>query len=114
MRLVPTAVLLLCAPASQSQTLTAAQAREHEGQNATICGTVASEHFASTSNGKPTFIDLDIPWPNQIFAVVIWEEDRKKVGTLPRSGAHMCVKGLINYYHGVPEIIVRTNGQITP
>jgi hypothetical protein len=57
---------------------------------------------------------LDIAYPNQIFAVVIWEEDRQKVGTLPRVGAHMCSKGVISYYHGVPEIIVRSSEQITP
>lgn len=108
------AFLLLCTPTSQSQTLTTAQAREHEGQNATVCGIVASERQASNSKGKPTYINLDVPYPNQIFAVVVWEEDLAKVGTLPRSGAHMCVKGLISYYHGVPEIIVRSAGQISP
>jgi hypothetical protein len=107
------AVLVLCGSVTHAQTLTAAQAREHEGQNATVCGTVASERVASTSNGRPTFINLDVAYPNQIFTVVIWEEDRQKVGALPRSGAHMCAKGLISYYHGVPEIIVRSSGQIT-
>jgi hypothetical protein len=112
--LLPAAILLLFAPCIHSQTLTAAQAREHEGQNATVCGIVASERQASASKGKPTYINLDVPWPNQIFAVVIWEEDVQKVGALPRLGAHMCAKGLISYYHGVPEIIVRSNAQITP
>lgn len=107
------AILLLCAPVIHSQTLTAAQAREHEGQNATVCGIVASERQASASKGKPTYLNLDVAWPNQIFAVVIWEEDRQKVGALPRLDAHMCAKGLISYYHGVPEIIVRSSGQIT-
>jgi hypothetical protein len=108
------AVLLLCAPLSDSQTLTAAQTREHEGDNATVCGIVASVRQASASKGKPTYINLDIPWPNQIFAAVIWEEDLSKIGPLPRLGAHICTKGLISYYHGVPEIIVRSSGQILP
>jgi hypothetical protein len=119
---LPAAALLICASVSHSQTLTAAQAREHEGQNATVCGTVASERQASASKGKPTFVNLDVAYPDQIFTVVIWEiftvviweEDLQKVGVLPRSGAHMCAKGVISYYHGVPEIIVRSNGQITP
>jgi len=108
------AVLLLCAPLSNSQTLTAAQTREHEGDNATVCGIVASVRQASASKGKPTYINLDIPWPNQIFAAVIWEEDLQKVGALPRLGAHLCTKGLITYYHGVPEIILRSSAQILP
>jgi hypothetical protein len=107
------AILLLCAHVSRSQTLTAAQAREHEGQDATVCGIVASERQASSSKGQPTYINLDVAWPNQIFAAVIWEEDLQKVGALPGLGAHMCAKGLISYYHGVPEIIVRSSGQIT-
>ena len=108
------AILFLYAFLSHSQTLTAAQTREHEGENATVCGTVASVRQASTSKGKPTYINLDVPWPNQIFAAVIWEEDLPKVGSLPRLGAHMCTKGQISYYHGVPEIIVRSSGQILP
>jgi hypothetical protein len=107
-------LLLLCAPLSHAQILTAAQTREHEGENVTVCGIVASVRQASASKGKPTYINLDIPWPNQIFAAVIWEEDLPKVGPLPRLGAHMCTKGLISYYHGVPEIIVRSSGQIIP
>jgi hypothetical protein len=108
------AVLLLCAVLGQAQTLTAAQTREHEGESATVCGMVASVRQASASKGRPTYINLDIPWPNQIFAAVIWEEDLPKVGPLPRLGAHMCTKGQIGYYHGVPEIIVRSSAQILP
>jgi hypothetical protein len=112
--LLSAAILFFCAPISHSQTLTAAQTREHEGQNATVCGMVASVRQASTSKGKPTYINLDVPWPNQIFAAVIWEEDLPKVGSLPRLGTHMCTKGLITYYHGVPEIILRTSEQVLP
>jgi hypothetical protein len=106
--------VLLLAPTCGSQTITAAQARTHEGQNATVCGIVASERTATDSKDKPTFIDLDSAYPDSIFTIVIWEEDLTKVGTLPRLRAHMCAKGLISYYHGVPEIIVRSGGQIGP
>ena len=115
MRLIlSAAALLLSAHLSTAQTLTAAQTREHEGDNATVCGIVASVRQASASKGKPTYINLDIPWPNQIFAAVIWEEDLSKIGPLPRLGSHICTKGLISYYHGVPEIILRGSGQILP
>ena len=52
------AVLLLCAPLSHPQALTAAQTRVHEGENATVCGIVASVRQASASKGKPTYINL--------------------------------------------------------
>jgi hypothetical protein len=105
---------LLLTSTGESQTITAAQARTHEGENATVCGIVASERTATDSRGKPTFINLDSAYPDAIFTVVIWEEDRQKVGAVPDVHAHMCVKGLIRYYHGVPEIIVRSRGQISP
>ena len=105
---------LLFTSAGETQTLTAAQARMHEGETATVCGVVASERMAVESKGKPTFINLDSAYPDAVFTVVIWDQDRQKVGAIPRLQAHMCAKGLIAYYHGVPQIIVRTRDQIGP
>ncbi len=105
------AALLLFASIGQSQTITAAQAREHDGQTATVCGIAQNEHTASTTRGKPTFIDLDSSFPYQIFSILVWDDDRSSVGELPRTGSRVCVTGLINYYHGVPRIVVKTSGQ---
>jgi len=33
----------------------------------TVCGEVASTHYAVRSRGNPTFINLDKAYPNQIF-----------------------------------------------
>jgi hypothetical protein len=103
--------LLLMTSIGQSQTLTTSQARSHDGDKATVCGIVGNEHVAMGSRGKPTFIDLDSAFPNQVFAILVWEEDRQKVGALPRTGEHVCATGSINYYHGVPRIIVRNSTQ---
>jgi hypothetical protein len=105
---------LLFTSASEAQTFTAAQARMHDGENATVCGVVASERTAVESKGKPTFINLDSAYPDAVFTVVIWDEDRQKVGTIPPLQAHICAKGHIAYYHGVPQIMVRTREQIGP
>jgi hypothetical protein len=105
---------LLVTSTGETQTFTAAQARMHDGETATVCGVVASERTAVESKGKPTFINLDSAYPDALFTVVVWEEDRQKVGTIPPLQAHMCARGLIAYYHGVPQIIVRTRGQISP
>jgi hypothetical protein len=107
-----TATLLLMTAIGLCQTLTTAQARAHDGDTATVCGSLASEHVAASSRGKPTFIDLEAPFPSQAFTIQVWEEDRQNVGALPRSG-HLCATGLISYYHGVPEIIVRNNKQLS-
>ena len=39
--------------------LTADQAPSHVGENATICGTVASANYAAHAKGQPTFLNLD-------------------------------------------------------
>ena len=105
------AAWLLFASIGQGQTITAAQAREHDGETATVCGVAQNEHTASTTRGKPTFIDLDSSFPYQIFSILVWDEDRPNVGELPRTGSRVCVAGVINYYHGVPRIVVKNSGQ---
>jgi hypothetical protein len=41
--------LLLMTSVGQAQSLTTAQAKGHEGENATVCGVVASERTATSS-----------------------------------------------------------------
>lgn len=75
--------VLLAIPFARAQkTLTAAEAKDHVGEVATVCGEVASTHYAATSRGNPTFINLDRPYPNEIFTVLIWGSDRAKFGWL--------------------------------
>ncbi len=114
MRPTPFAVAwLLFASIGQCQTITitAAQAREHDGETATVCGVAKNEHTAATTRGKPTFIDLDSSFPYQIFSILVWDEDRPNVGELPRTGSKVCATGVINYYHGVPRIVVKNSAQ---
>jgi hypothetical protein len=106
------AAWLLFASIGQSQTITAAQAREHDGETATVCGVAQNEHTAATTRGKPTFIDLDSAFPYQIFSILVWDEDRPNVGELPHTGSKVCVSGMITYYHGVPRITVKNSAQL--
>lgn len=96
-----------------AQTITAADAKNHIGQNATVCGTVTDERTATSSRGEPTFINLDSTYPNQSFTILIWEDDRKNIGELPRVGAHICASGVIKEYRGTPEIVVQSSGQLS-
>ena len=96
-----------------AETITATDAKNHVGEKATVCGKVASEKTASTSRGEPTFINLGTPYPKQVFTILVWGDDRKNVGELPRVGAHVCASGVIQDYRGVPEIVVRSSGQLS-
>jgi hypothetical protein len=94
--------------------LTTAQAKEHMGQSATVCGDVVSTRYASKSRGNPTFINLDKPYPNQIFTVLIWGSDRPKFGNPEEKygSKHICVTGRITEYRGVPEVAAYDPSQV--
>jgi hypothetical protein len=107
--------LIACGGVSTfGQTIGAAQAKEQVGKTTTVCGKVASAHYAASSRGKPTFINLDEPYPNQIFTIVIWGSDRPKFGEpeVRYQGKRICVTGQIKEYRGVPEIVAYDSAQI--
>jgi hypothetical protein len=113
--------LLLCGfygltlASSGAQQLSAADAKQHTGEVATVCGQVASIHFAAHSRGEPTFLDLDAAYPNQVFTVLVWGEDRAKFGNIDAqySKAHVCVHGTITQYRGGPEMVVHDPSSIS-
>ena len=69
------AVLAISTITTHAQKISASQAKSHEGESESVCGIVASEHFAASSRGEPTFINLDSPYPRRLFTILIWEED---------------------------------------
>ena len=104
----------LCTSVSGQTKLTAAQAKDHFGQTATVCGEVVSASYAESSRGHPTFLNLDERYPHQIFSVVIWGENRTKFGKPEEDykGKRICVSGKITAYAGKPEIVVSDPKQI--
>jgi len=95
----------LLVAAALSETVPASEAARYVGERATVCGTIASEHTASNSRGTPTFVNLDRPYPEQVFTVLIWGDERVRVGKVPASGK-VCATGMITIYRGVPEIVL--------
>jgi len=94
--------------------LSTAEAKDHAGERATVCGEVASTHYAARSRGNPTFINLDTPYPNQIFTVLVWGSDRPKFGDPEEAyrNKRICVTGKISDYKGVPQIVAYEPSQI--
>ena len=88
-----------------AQTIPSTDAKNHIGEKVTICGSVANKHVASQSQGTPTFVDLDKPYPSQTFTVVVWERDKSIVGFLPGTG-QLCVTGTITQYRGGAQIVL--------
>src|SRR5215471_9668835 len=113
--LVLTLAFLASPLALQAQIkITASEAKNHIGQTVSVCGQVVSTHYAARTKGNPTFLNLDEPYPNQIFTILIWGSDRPKFGDPENTYANkkVCVTGIIKDYRGVPEVVAEQPSQI--
>ena len=109
-----TGLLSYACSAHAASILSPAQAAQHIGELATVCGTVASSHYAVGSNDQPTFINLDKAYPDQIFTIVIFADYRGKFSTPPELwSGRVCVTGRITEYHGKPEMKVADPSQVS-
>ena len=61
------------------------------GEQSTVCGIVASAKYATSAQGTPTFLNLDKPYPNQIFTALIWGVDRPKFISPPENLEGNCI-----------------------
>jgi hypothetical protein len=108
-----TAALLQAQPVSAA-TLSADEAGRHIGENATVCGTVTSAHFSRGASNAPTFLDLDKPYPEAPFTLVIFGRDRAKFGAPEQTLLHqrICASGVVTRYRGRPEMILEDPAQL--
>lgn len=95
--------------------ITAAQAIDFIGSNQTVCGEVVSAKYLSTNPRHPTFLNLDRPYPNQIFTALIWGKNRSKFTHAPEvflNRRFICVTGEVSSYKGKAQIVVEDPSQI--
>ena len=108
--------LLAFSAAAQTNKITAAEARDHVGETRTVCGKVASTHFAFKTKGEPTFLNIDEPYPKEVFTILIWGSDRAKFGApetkYKYKDARVCVTGKITSHREKPEIIATEPSRI--
>ena len=77
------------------------------GQTAIVCGPIVDGRYASSSNGQPTFLNFDYPYPNHTFTVVVWGNKRQNFSTAPEikyMSQNVCVEGYVDSYRGKPQI----------
>ncbi|MBL4654037.1 MAG: DNA/RNA non-specific endonuclease [Flavobacteriales bacterium] len=89
------------------------QAQYFIGNKARVCGTVVSVKYSERSGA--TFLNLDKKFPNQIFSVTIWKEDRANFSYVPKIeliGVNVCIKGVIENNKGTPTINVKNEKSI--
>jgi hypothetical protein len=95
--------------------VTAVEALGLVGERAVVCGRVVNTVFARGTAGQPTFLNLERPYPDQPFDVVIWGRDRDRFDPPPEvfySEARICVAGRVTAHRRVPRIEARTPEQI--
>jgi len=111
-------IFLINASISSGQTeiVSPEQALKYIGEIKTVCGTVVNTKYAVYSRGRPTFLNLNRPYPDHIFTAVIWGSERNKFKNPPETyyrDKRICVAGMITSYRGKPQIFVRDESQIT-
>jgi len=115
-RILSVCLLWLCATetAGAADRISAQQAAAHVGETLTVCGLVASTNYAVRSKGQPTYLNLERPYPNQAFTVLIWGTERRKFGEPENAllGKRICATGTIKAYRGKPEIVATEPTQI--
>jgi hypothetical protein len=100
---------------AEEETVAAQDAHLHVGRQVTVCGSVAATAYFAHLRGEPTFLNLEKPYPDQPFTVVIWGQYR---GQFPRSPDQLyrdqviCVTGNVELFRGKPQIQVRSPSQI--
>jgi DNA/RNA endonuclease YhcR with UshA esterase domain len=100
----------LTATAAFAETISVTDVGTHVGQTVTVEGVVSGVY---TARSGVTFIDMGGPYPNNLFAGVIFSEDMAKVGDVSGlTGKTVDLSGTIKLYKGKPEIILKSGDQI--
>jgi hypothetical protein len=111
-----TGIAVLCCAfcLAAADTITAAQAKDHVGETATVCGKVAGARYLESSNRKPTFLNFDKPFPDHPFLAIIFGDNRAKFGKPEAEYLQkdLCVTGKIIDYNGKPEIELTEPSQV--
>ena len=98
-----------------AERISARQAGNYIGEQAEVCGRIASTSYRSDIGGEPTFLNFERPHPDAVFTVVIWGDNRTKWDSPPEqlyAERQICARGEIEEHQGTPQIEVRDPDQI--
>lgn len=110
------AIIPLLARGQGKQTITPEEASNYLRQSMTVCGKVVGAEYLVRGKGQPTFLNLNQPYPNHIFTIVIFGSERDRFDKPPEifyDGKDVCVSGLIVEHKGKPQMVVKDPSQIT-
>lgn len=92
------------------------QAKRYAGYKKTVKGPVKGTQYASSSTGRPTFINIGRNYPNRKrFTVVIWGKYRSAFPVKPERlyrGKTVLATGRIRMYQGSAQMFVRSPSKL--
>jgi len=92
------------------------QAKRYVGHTKTVKGPVKGTKYASSSSGRPTFLNIGKNYPNRSrFIVVIWGKDRSAFPFRPEvfyRGKTVLATGRIRMYKGSAEMFIRSPSKL--
>ena len=89
------------------------QAKYNIETTSTVCGTVVSTKYSEKSGA--TFLNLDKKFPNQIFSVTIWKDNRANFSYMPEvelKDRKVCITGKIENNKGTPTMNISNEKSI--
>jgi TonB family protein len=81
-----------------------------------FCSKVFNTRYFASSAGKPTILDVNEDYNNQLLTTIIWDEDRKNFANAPDSlyqNKEVCISGVVRLVNNKPQIVLRKRDQIT-
>lgn len=101
----------------KAATISAAEAKNHVGENATVCGKVVSSRISKYGvgqQGRPITFDMDAAPPHRVFTFVSLNPDANSLEQTRNfyTGKRVCVSGTINKVGVTPQMLVKEPSQI--
>ncbi|NNE44544.1 MAG: hypothetical protein HKN12_10065 [Gemmatimonadetes bacterium] len=103
------------AGAAEETTVRAADALEYLGERVTVCGRVVDASYFPHLSGEPTYLNLESPYPNPTFSVVIWGQYRSAFRQSPDrfyQDKEICITGVVQQFRTWPQIVVKSQDMI--
>ena len=104
---------------STQMLIPSSEAGSYIGKKITVAGTVKSTYYAETENGKPTFINLDKPFPENTLTIVLFDVDVENTGfnRFAYENKQVTITGLVEQYKDEfgkirPSIHITNSAQI--
>lgn len=103
-------------PKSKIYSVSINEIANHIGDSVIFCGKVFITRFFQSAKAQATILDFQTRLVGPAARAIIWREDQKKFGPLPKAyftNKDVCIKGLVYLYDNIPYIQITNPNQIT-